>query len=63
MADAIRVTGPINAGGLEMTLETGKLAPQADGAVLVPLVDRERDHEDEPEDPDRPPVPPGVDNR
>jgi len=35
MADAIRVTGPINAAGLEMTLETGKLAPQADGAVLV----------------------------
>jgi polyribonucleotide nucleotidyltransferase len=35
MADAIRVSGPINAAGLEMTLETGKLAPQADGAVLV----------------------------
>jgi polyribonucleotide nucleotidyltransferase len=35
MADAIRVAGPINAAGLEMTLETGKLAPQAHGAVLV----------------------------
>jgi polyribonucleotide nucleotidyltransferase len=35
MADAIRVSGPINAAGLEMTLETGKLAPQAAGAVLV----------------------------
>src|ERR1700751_2914627 len=34
MADAIRVSGPINAAGLEMTLETGKLAPQADGAVV-----------------------------
>jgi polyribonucleotide nucleotidyltransferase len=33
--DAIRVSGPINAAGLEMTLETGKLAPQAAGAVLV----------------------------
>ena len=39
MADAIRVTGPINAAGLEMTLETGKLAPQADGAVLVRVGD------------------------
>ena len=37
--DAIRVTGPINAAGLEMTLETGKLAPQADGAVLVRVGD------------------------
>ena len=36
---AIRVTGPINAAGLEMTLETGKLAPQADGAVLVRVGD------------------------
>ncbi|HEX5096571.1 MAG TPA: polyribonucleotide nucleotidyltransferase, partial [Acidimicrobiia bacterium] len=35
MADAIRVTGPINAAGLEMTLETGKLAALADGAVTV----------------------------
>jgi polyribonucleotide nucleotidyltransferase len=33
--DAIRVSGPINAAGLTMTLETGRLAPQADGAVLV----------------------------
>ena len=39
MADAIRVSGPINAAGLEMTLETGKLAPQADGAVLVQVGD------------------------
>jgi polyribonucleotide nucleotidyltransferase len=35
MADAISVKGPINAAGLEMILETGKLAPQAAGAVLV----------------------------
>ena len=36
MADApIRVSGPINATGKTMTLETGRLAPQADGAVLV----------------------------
>src|ERR1700754_1977782 len=33
--DAVRVSGPINAAGLEMTLETGKLASLADGAVLV----------------------------
>src|SRR4051812_25387746 len=33
--DAIRVSGPINAAGLEMTLETGKLAQLAHGAVLV----------------------------
>ena len=40
MADApIRVTGPINAAGSTMTLETGKLAPQADGAVLVQVGD------------------------
>jgi len=37
--DAIRVSGSINAAGLEMTLETGKLAPQADGAVLVRVGD------------------------
>ena len=36
---AIRVSGPINAAGLTMTLETGKLAPQADGAVLVRVGD------------------------
>ena len=37
MADApIRVSGPINAAGLTMSLETGRLAPQANGAVLVP---------------------------
>src|SRR6185503_15211670 len=33
--DAIRVSGPINAAGLEMTLETGKLAQLAHGAVVV----------------------------
>ncbi len=37
--DAIRVSGPINAAGLVMTLETGKLAPQAHGAVLVRVGD------------------------
>ena len=35
MSDAISVSGPINAAGLEMTLETGKLAQLADGAVVV----------------------------
>jgi len=39
MSDAIRVSGSINAAGLEMSLETGKLAPQADGAVLVRVGD------------------------
>ena len=39
-ADAVvRVSGPINAAGLEMTLETGKLAKLADGAVLVKVGD------------------------
>src|SRR3954470_9177998 len=33
--DAIQVSGPINAAGLEMTLETGKLAKLADGAVVT----------------------------
>ncbi len=33
--DAIRVSGPINAAGLEMTLETGKLAQLAGGAVVT----------------------------
>ncbi len=32
---AVRVSGPINAAGLEMTLETGKLAQLANGAVVV----------------------------
>src|SRR5947207_5678782 len=32
---AVRVSGPINADGLEMTLETGKLAQLAHGAVVV----------------------------
>jgi polyribonucleotide nucleotidyltransferase len=36
---AIRVSGPVNAAGLEMTLETGVLAPQADGAVVVKVGD------------------------
>jgi polyribonucleotide nucleotidyltransferase len=31
----VRVSGPINEAGLEMTLETGKLARLADGAVIV----------------------------
>jgi polyribonucleotide nucleotidyltransferase len=35
MTGAVRVSGPINAAGLEMTLETGKLAQLADGAVIV----------------------------
>src|SRR5436190_11339859 len=33
--DVVRVSGPINAAGLEMTLEAGQLAQQADGAVVV----------------------------
>jgi polyribonucleotide nucleotidyltransferase len=33
--DAVRVSGPVNAAGLEMTLETGKLAQLAHGAVVV----------------------------
>src|SRR5450432_984725 len=35
----VRVSGPINAAGLEMSLETGKLASLADGAVLVKVGD------------------------
>ncbi|MGQ0825965.1 MAG: polyribonucleotide nucleotidyltransferase [Actinomycetota bacterium] len=35
MSDAVKVSGPINAAGLEMTLETGRLAQLADGAVTV----------------------------
>ncbi|MCU1459263.1 MAG: polyribonucleotide nucleotidyltransferase, partial [Actinomycetia bacterium] len=35
MADAIQVSGPINADGLTMTMETGRLASLAAGAVLV----------------------------
>jgi len=34
---AVRVSGPVNAEGLEMTLETGKLAKLADGAVTVKI--------------------------
>src|SRR6186997_3401721 len=33
--DVVRVSGPINAAGLEMTLEANQLAQLADGAVLV----------------------------
>ena len=39
MKDAIRVSGPINAAGLTMTLETGKLAELAAGAVVVKVGD------------------------
>ncbi len=35
MADAIRVSGPINGSGLTLSLETGKLARLADGAVVA----------------------------
>ncbi len=35
MSDAVSVSAPINAAGLEMTLETGKLASLAAGAVFV----------------------------
>src|SRR3954452_11084072 len=35
MRDAIRVSGPVNADGLEMSFETGKLAQLADGAVTT----------------------------
>ncbi len=39
MSDAIRVSGPVNADGLEMSFETGKLANLADGAVVVRVGD------------------------
>jgi len=39
MGDAIRVSGPINAAGLEMSMETGKLASLAAGAVVVKVGD------------------------
>ncbi len=35
MSEAVSVSGPVNADGLEMTLETGKLAQLAHGAVVV----------------------------
>jgi len=35
VSDAVSVSGPINASGLEMTLETGQLAALAAGAVVV----------------------------
>jgi polyribonucleotide nucleotidyltransferase len=35
MADAIRVSGPINDSGLTMSIEAGRLAQLADGAVVV----------------------------
>ena len=41
MSDAIRVSGPINAAGLDLTIETGKLAQLADGAVLLQVGDTE----------------------
>ena len=37
--DVVRVSGPVNATGLEMMLETGKFAQLADGAVTVRLGD------------------------
>ncbi len=37
MSDAIRVAGPVNAAGKEMSFETGRLAQLADGAVLVQI--------------------------
>ena len=39
MTEAITVSGPINADGLQMTIETGKLAALADGAVVVKVGD------------------------
>ena len=36
---AIRVSGPVNDAGLVMSLETGRLAQLADGAVVVQLGD------------------------
>ncbi len=39
MGDAIRVEGPINAAGLTMSIETGKLAELADGAVVCTVGD------------------------
>ncbi len=39
MADAIRVEGAVNGAGKTMSFETGRLAPLADGAVVVQLGD------------------------
>jgi polyribonucleotide nucleotidyltransferase len=39
MENAIRVSGAVNDAGKTMSLETGRLAPQADGAVLVQIGD------------------------
>src|SRR5690349_19871020 len=39
MGDAISVSGPINGAGLEMSIETGKLANLAAGAVVVKVGD------------------------
>ena len=39
MEGAIRVSGPINAEGTVLSLETGKLARLAAGAVLVQIGD------------------------
>jgi len=35
MSDTIRVSGPVNAAGLEMSFEAGRFAQLADGAVMV----------------------------
>ena len=37
MADPIRVSGPVSADGKVMSIETGQLAPLADGAVVVQM--------------------------
>src|SRR4030088_2000506 len=39
MADAIRVSGPINDPGKTLSGETGRLAPMADGAAVVKIGD------------------------
>ncbi|MGI8795825.1 MAG: polyribonucleotide nucleotidyltransferase [Acidimicrobiia bacterium] len=39
MADAIRVEGAVNGAGKTMSFETGRLAPLADGAVVVQIGD------------------------
>src|SRR5262244_1845551 len=39
MGDQVRVSGAVNAAGLEMSFEAGKLARMADGAVLVRIGD------------------------
>ncbi len=39
MGEAIRVSGPVNAAGKELSFETGRLASLADGAVVVQIGD------------------------